>query len=564
MSTGKQSAPARSRAIIVAIGILASRIFGLLRLSLVARYFGASAHGDVLSAVFKAPNVLQNLLGEGTLSAAFIPVYSRMLAEGRAEDAGRFAGSIFGLLLVVVSVCVLLGVVLAHPICWILMRGFAGDAAEIAAGLRVVDRLDLAIDMIQLAFPMAGLLVLSAWALGILNSHRRFLVPYLAPVAWNIAIIGALFIAGTQVGVRPFDTRGVFAEGISIDALTHVLQAAFIGGLVGGALQLLVQLPFVVRVIRGFRLSWSARVDGVRTALWAAGPVIAGRGVAQVSAYLDVHLASFLVQGASAVLGYAQVLYLLPVSLFGMSVAAAELPELSRMGKDNIEEVAKRLESGLRQGLFLAIPTALGYLTLGYVIIGAIYRGGLFDADDTLLSYGVLAVYSMGLVATVGSRLVQNGFWALGDTRTPARMAVLRVFVSAVIAIPAMILLDKVSIGQVSVFTTSPLFFGAVGLAFGSAVAAWVELGFLSQALVRRLERSVIPWRAVGVMGMLAVAAAIPALGLWRMIAGWALVPQAVFTVGVFGCVYLGLARLLHRPELLVWTGRLIRRNRKA
>ena len=560
MNASGESASGRSRAIVVATGILTSRIFGLVRWSLTARYFGAGAHADVLNAAFRVPNVLQNLLGEGTLSAAFIPVYSRMLEEGRREDAGRFAGSVFGLLLVIVCASVLLGIAFAHPISWIMMRGFASDAAELSTGAGGIDRLALATNMIRLAFPMAGLLVLSAWALGVLNSHRRFLVPYLAPVAWNAAIIGALLVAGNLAGISPFESQPVLVEGLTLDSLTSVLQAAFLGGLLGGALQLIVQLPFVVRVIRGFKLGWSTQVDGVKTALKAAGPAIAGRGVAQLSAWLDIFLATFLVKGAVAALAYAQVLYLLPISLFGMSVAAAELPELSRIGKENSQSMADRLGKGLRQGLFLVIPTALGYMTLGYLIIGGIYRGGLFGADDTLLTYSILATYSLGLVATVSSRLVHNGFWALGDTRTPARMAALRVLVSALVAVPAMILLDRISVSQLTMFAGSPLHFGAAGLALGSAVAAWVEFGLLSGALTRRLEHHAMPWRALFQMVFMAAAAVLPALGVWYLVGHWPLIIQAITTVSVYGGIYLFLARIFGRPELIAWAGRIVKR----
>ena len=555
-----ESGSGRSRAIIVAIGILTSRLFGLVRWSLTARFFGASGHADVLKAAFSVPNLLQNLLGEGTLSAAFIPVYSRMLEEGRAKDAGRMAGSIFGLLTVAVSVCVLLGIAFADPICWMLMRGFAADAAEVAAGLREVDRLALAADMIRLAFPMAGLLVLSAWALGILNSHRKFLISYMAPVAWNLAIISALVVAGTMAGVRPFATEAPFADGVTVDALSRILQAAFVGGLLGGALQLLVQLPFVVQVIRGFKLGLSTRLDGVRQALKAAGPAIAGRGVAQLSAWLDVLLASFLVKGALAALAYAQVLYLLPISLFGMSVAAAELPELSRIGKENRRGLAERLEQGLRQGLFLVIPTTMGYLVLGYLIIGGIYRGGLFGPDANMLSYSVLAAYSLGLVATVSSRLVHNGFWAMGDTRTPARMAVVRVAISAIVAIPAMLMLDTIPLAQWPDFAESPLFFGAAGLSLGSAVAAWVEFSLLTRSLKQRLGQTTMPWRDIGQMAFMAITAAVPALAVWQLIIGWPPLLQAVMAVSVFAGIYLTWARLIKRPEVMVWFGRLVRR----
>ncbi|HEX6864497.1 MAG TPA: lipid II flippase MurJ, partial [Thermoanaerobaculia bacterium] len=302
----------------VALGILSSRLIGLVREQVLARFFGVGPHADVFRAAMRAPNVLQNLLGEGTLSAAFIPIYSRMLEEGRREEAGRFAGAVFGLLLAAAATLSLLGVLLARPIVALLAAGFLQDRGG------AVDRYELTVAAVRIIFPMTGVLVLSAWALGVLNSHRRFLLSYFAPVLWNAAIIGALIWVG---GLRD-------AETFSLAALDRLLFAACWGALLGGLLQFLVQLPVVAREMRGFRLSLSTRVPGVRQALAAFGPVVAGRGVVQLASYLDLFLAALLAQGAVSALGYGQTLYTLPISLFGMSVAAAELPEMARLRRE--------------------------------------------------------------------------------------------------------------------------------------------------------------------------------------------------------------------------------------
>ena len=315
-----------SRAATVAAGIFASRLVGFLRERTVAYFFGVGAHADVFQAAFRAPNLLQNLLGEGTISAAFIPIYSRMLEEGRERDAGRFAGAVFGLLLAAAAALALIGLTLARPIVAVLSPGFLGDAARVAAGEMTVDRFALTAAAVRIIFPMTGVLVLSAWALGVLNSHRRFFLPYFAPVLWNAAVIAALVVAARAWGSARGCRRGRGAAG-----LDRLVLAACIGGLVGGLLQFAVQLPLVAREMTGFRLSFSTAVPGVSRALRAFGPVVAGRGVYQLSAYLDVVLASLLAVGALGALRYAQILYVLPVSLFGLSVAASELPELSRL-----------------------------------------------------------------------------------------------------------------------------------------------------------------------------------------------------------------------------------------
>ncbi|MCY4170795.1 MAG: murein biosynthesis integral membrane protein MurJ [Bacteroidetes bacterium] len=534
---------------IVAIGIMASRVMGLLRWSIMARYFGSGAHADVLRAAFQAPNALQNLLGEGTISAAFIPVYSKMLEEGRAEDAGRFAGSILGLMIAAVSIGVLIGMWLAHPICSILMRGFVGDAAEVVAGVREIDRLLLAVDMVRLAFPMAGMLVLSSWALGVLNSHRRFHVSYLAPVIWNVTIIAALLIGGSMTGhLHEGQDNYVLPE-----ILTQLLKTVFIGGMIGGLLQFLVQLPSIIRVIKGFRLSLSTRIEGVRESLRAVGPALAGRGVAQISAYVDILLATLLVEGAVSSIGYAQVLYILPISLFGLAVAAAELPELSRLAAHGSKGMAKRIHAGLRQGLFLATPTALGYIALGYALISAIYQGGLFDVDDNWLAYIILAVYSLGLLATISSRLLQNGFWALGDTRTPARMAAVRAAIALVIAIPTMFFLDEFSVSLIPGVGPSTLYFGAVGLAAGSSMAAWIEWWLLRRRLKRRLEIDFIPWTFIGQILLYVVISLIPALVVWYLMQDVFHIITGICVVGVFAGSYLILSYLRKIPELYSW-----------
>ncbi len=542
-----------NRASLVALGILASRILGLVRWSLMARYFGSGPHADVLRAAFQAPNALQNLLGEGTMSAAFIPVYCRLLEEGRPEVAGRFAGSILGLLTAVICVGVVIGIWLAHPICSVLMRGFVGDAAEVAAGLREVDRLLLAVDMVRLAFPMAGILSLSSWTLGVLNSHRRFLMPYFAPLLWNVTIIGTLLGVGSIIGFDPDGDGSILLSG----TFTRLLTAVFVGGVIGGFFQFMIQIPSVVSVIRGFRLSISTRIEGVRQALAALGPALAGRGVAQLSAYFDILLATLLVEGAVASIGYAQVLYILPISLFGLSVAAAELPELTRIGGSSLPQMALRIRSGLRQGLFLAIPTALGYLALGYAIIGAIYKGGLFDVEDNWLVYFILATYSLGLLATVSSRLLQNGFWALQDTRTPARMAYVRAIISLMVAIPTMFLLDQLTVSQITGIDRSTLHLGAIGLAVGSAVAAWVEWGLLQRALKHRLEATFIPWRAVGTMILSVTIALIPASVLWYFMQDLNPIWNGICVITVFAGIYVFLAYLRSAPELEIWLGRL-------
>lgn len=562
-TSGGDEGGGESRAAIVAGGILSSRLLGLVRERAVAYFFGVGPHADVFQAVFKGPNLLQNLLGEGSISAAFIPVYSRLLEEGREREAGRFAGAVLGLLLALAAAVSLLGILLAGPIVAVLTPGFLDDAQRVAAGELAVDRYALAVTAVKLIFPMTGFLVLSAWALGVLNSHRRFFLPYFAPVVWNLAILAGLF-AGAGALSGALSGNGLSRGAESLD---RILLAGCAGALVGGLLQFAVQAPGAFRRLSGFRLSLSTRVTGVRRALSAFGPVVAGRGVYQISGYLDVLLASLLAAGALGAVRYAQILYLLPVSLFGLSVAASELPELSRLRPEAAAPFFARVRRSLAQILFLVVPTAAGYLVFGHLLVLALFGTGRFGRADGLLVYAVLCGYTAGLPATTVSRLLQNSFYALSDTRTPAKIAGLRVAVSAAVAVPAMLWLDRIPVTAALPAEGGgrTLFFGAVGLAVGSALGAWVELLALRAALRRRRTGLELPWGRAARMVALALAAMVPAYLLGRGLPpGWHPALRASAVVAVFAGGYLGVAAAFGSSELSAWLGRLSRRSTSA
>jgi putative peptidoglycan lipid II flippase len=511
-------------ALLVGAGIFLSRIAGLIRDRMTAHFFGTSLYADVFRAALRMPNVLQNLLGEGTLSASFIPVYAELLEKGRKEEAGRVAGAIFALLMAVAGALALVGVLLAPVLVDIFLAGFEGERRE------------LTISATRIILPMTGLLVLSAWALGILNSHRHFFVPYVAPVAWNVTIIATLLLLGGR---------------LERDRLVVALAW---GALVGGLLQFVIQLPWVLRLERNLKIRWDMKLAGVRTAVRNAGPAILGRGVVQLSGWLDLFLASWLAAGAVAALGYAQTLYLLPISLFGMSVAAAELPELSRRRGGSVDVLRERVGVGLRQIAFLVAPSALGYLVLGDMIVAALYQTGDFGPDDTLLVYLVLAGYTLGLMASTGTRLFSSAFFALHDTKTPARMAALRVVTAGLLGVLLMLQLERVEVRG------HPL--GAVGLSTAAGVAAWLEW-----LLLRRRLRARMGFFGAGagpIARMLLAAGVAAAIGRGMLYLLPPLHPTltAALVLPVFGAIYFGLGHLLGLPEAGIFLGRVKRRLR--
>ncbi len=536
----------------VAVGIAASRVLGLLREVLIARYLGIGAWADVFRTALRGPNLLQNLLGEQTLSAAFIPVYSRMADAGSREDAARFAGAVFGLLLALVAILVLAGELLAEPIVALLSSGYLADAAAIAVGEATVDRFPLAVRAVRWIFPMVGLLVLSAWTLAVLNSHRRFLLPYLAPALWNAAIIAALWGVGSGAWLPP---AGGTPE-------SRLLEAACVGALVGGALQFFVQLPAAWRRLAFFRPSLDRRARGVREAWGAFLPLVTGRGAVQLSSYLDHWLASFLRVGAQSALGFAQGLYLLPISLFGMSVAAAELPELARRADDG-GSAADRLAPAARQAAFLAIPATIGYLCFGVPIVRALFRGGSFGPASTGLVAVILACYAAGMPASVLTRQLNNLFFAFGRTRRPAQVALERMALSAAAGTVLMVWLDRHPVSGFVVAGPGEggLRWGGVGLAIGASLGAWYELARVRWMVKQQWPDATLPARRLLSLVGLALLSAAPAALAWRLAPAAHAMALLAAVLGIYAVTYLGATHALGVSELAAWLGRFSRRR---
>jgi putative peptidoglycan lipid II flippase len=500
---------------LVAAGILLSKVFGLVRERAIAHYFGTTDASDALRAALKIPNALQNLFGEGVLSASFIPAYARRLAEGDAAVARRLASAVATLLMLGTSVLVLLGVLTTPFFIDFVAPGFTGEKRE--ATIRLV----------QIFFPGCGLLVLSAWCLGILNSHRQFFLAYAAPVLWNLAIIGALLYYG-----------GDFRDYLLGERMAW-------GMVVGSALQFLVQLPSAWRLVGGVRPQFALAHRDVRQVLSNFLPAVGSRGVVQVSAYVDNMLASLLPTGAVSAMGYAQTLYLLPISLFGMSVTAAQLPAMSSATGSEAEIAAtlrRQLDAGLARIAFFVAPSTVALVLLGDVLVGALFQTGAFDTSGTTYVWAVLAGYGLGLVAATQARLYSSGFYALADTRTPLKFAVVRVVVG--IALGSLAALrgpEWLGVGRE---------WGAVGLTLAASVASWLEFSLLRGALAARVGRGGLSWG----LHLRLFGAALPAGGLGlatKLALGEALHPilRGGAVVAVFGVVYLGLTLLLGVPE---------------
>ena len=504
-------------AVLVAVGIFCSRIAGLIRQRVFAHYFGLQADAaDAFNAAFRIPNLLQNLFGEGALSASFIPVYATLLARGERRVADRLAGTVAGLLAVIVSAIVLAGV-LATPLL----------IALIAPGFIGVKR-DLTIQVVRILFPGAGLLVMSAWCLGVLNSHHRFLLSYIAPVLWNAAMIATLLW---------------FGPGSDLPRLAVILAW---GSVAGSILQLGIQVPFVLRTAPGLMEKGSRdEVNGyVRAIAINFVPVFISRGVIQISAYVDTLLASLLPTGAVTGIANAQLLYTLPVSLFGMSVSAAELPAMSgEVGADSsaAESLRARLQTGLRRIAFFVVPSAVAFLAFGDVIAAALFQTGRFTAEDAVYVWSILAASAIGLLAATLGRLYASTFYALRDTRTPLNYAIVHVALATVLgyifAVPLPRWLDM------------PAASGAAGLRIASGLAACVEMVMLRETLRRRIGARGLARDFLIKLWSAAAAAAVTAWAVKLAVPPPGPVTGALLVLTPYGLVYGTLTVAMGVPE---------------
>lgn len=442
---------------LVAAGIMLSRVMGLVRQKIFAFYFGNSDLGDAFYAALKIPNFLQNLLGDGVLSASMIPVYANLRAQGKNKEADEVAAIVGSLLAILNAVVVAIGVLVTPFLIDLIAPGFVGE------------KRDLTILLVQILFPGTGLLVMSAWCLGVLNSHRRFFLSYAAPVLWNLAIIGTLVVFGSDY------------FGLKVDAKVLVIYTSW-GVFVGSALQFLIQIPTVLKVAPDLKWSLDLKRGPVKTILKNFTPVVTSRGVVQLSAYIDNILASFLPSGAVSALAYAQSLYMLPISLFGMSVSAAELPTMSgATGTD--DEIAsylrKRMTAGLQQIAFFVVPSVIGFWTVGDVIVRALYRGGEFGEDGVFMVWIVLIGYSMGLVSSTMGRLFSSAFYSLKDTKTPLKFALFRVIFATGFGYFAGLILP----GLLGIEAK----WGTAGLTMAGGLSGWIEFLLLRRALFAKV-----------------------------------------------------------------------------
>ncbi|MBK1814672.1 murein biosynthesis integral membrane protein MurJ [Luteolibacter yonseiensis] len=450
----------RGGAVFVAAGIFLSRIAGLVRTRVFNHYFAGTPEGDVFTAAMRIPNFLQNLFGEGVLSASFIPVYARLLGEKRGVEADRVAGVIATLLAIVTSLLALAGMLLSPYLVAVIAGGFDGANRE------------LTVQCVRIVFPGVALLVMSAWCLGVLNSHRRFFLSYVAPVIWNLSIIAAMWWFGSS------------------QSLDQLAKTACWGLVMGSFLQLAIQLPTVLKLAPDLKFSAEWASQNVRTVLGSFSSVVVSRGVVQISAFIDSAISTRLPWGVVLQLANAQMIYMLPGSIFGMSVSATSLARMSHeRGEESDPETAnqnlrRHLDLSLKQVAFFIVPSTAAFIFLGDIIAAALFQTetGKFGPVQARLVWFMLAGSAVGLLASTLGRLYSSTFYALQDTRTPLRFALVRVALTTALGwIGALYVPGWLGIDES---------WGAMFLTATSGIAGWVEFSLLRRALNAKIGRT--------------------------------------------------------------------------
>ena len=492
------------------LGIGVSRVFGLVREQVVAFYFGRAAVYSAFVAAYKIPNLIRVLLGEGNLSASFIPVLAERMRAAEPGAARRLAQSVLGLVLLAVGLATIAGMVTAPLLAWVVAPGFDSELRGLVARLIVV------------LFPTCAFMVLGAWCMGLLHAHGRFFWPNMAPLFWSVVSAGALI---AFVGRTRWDPVWILAWGV----------------VAGSAVQLLVQLPSTRAVLGTLTPRGGWRDPAVQRVVALFLPMLAGTGVAQLSSVVDIEIATFLGNEGVATLAYAQRIYLLPLSLFGVAIAQVALPTLAHEavgagGEKPVTAIRSELGVAWRRMAFFVLPSTLGLVAFGLPAVSVLFEHGAFDATDTAAVTWVLAGYAAGLLAYGSVRLLATAFYALQDTRTPVRVAVGTLFANVALGIGL------------------AWWIGTPGIALATALASSLNALVLVRKLRARLGGVLDPGTWGDIRAMLVALAVAGAIGaapyLWILDRwpAWELGPRIAATAGLYalvGGVYLVATRAM-------------------
>lgn len=439
---GSENSRVARAAGVVGMATMLSRLFGFLRDMIVAGLFGAGLTTDAFFVAFRIPNLLRRLLGEGSLTVSFVPIFTEYLRNRSREEAMELADIVFTALSILLVAVSLLGLLFSPLIVTVMAPGFVKMPAQY----------DLAVFLTRLMFPYIFLISLVALCMGILNSLRHFAAPALAPVVLNLAMI-----------LAALTLRGFFQEPIT---------ALAIGVLAGGLLQLAMQWPFLLRMGVRLKPNFRFRHPGMKRIGLLMLPAAFGAAIYQINIFIGTILASFLPTGSVSFLYYADRIVELPLGVFAIAVGTATLPSFSeQVAQGRFEELKRTIAFSLRIILFITIPATVALIALRVPIISVLFQRGEFDVQSTLLTAQALLCYAVGLWAFSIIRVIVSVFYSLQDTKAPMRAAIVALVVNVLFSLVLMF----------------PLRHG--GLALATSIASAVNVGMLWVILKRRIGK---------------------------------------------------------------------------
>jgi putative peptidoglycan lipid II flippase len=430
----------------IGAAVMTSRLFGLIRDQVMAYLFGTSTSQDAFAIASRVPNLVRDLFAEGAMSAAFVPTFTRYLQREGKEAAFRLGNLVLNALLVVTLVLVVVGIIFARPILMLLPEEFQGAGGS--------DRLTLTVQLAQVIMPFLTLVAIAVALGGMLNAMRHFFIPALSPAIFNV---GVLFSAAAFYP-------------LCISQGWDPIFAIAIGTLIGGIGQIVIQIPLLRR--EGFRYQpiLDFKDPGVREILMLVGPGTLGLAAAQVNVAVSTYLAAGEGQGAVSALSFAFRLMYLPIGLFGVSVATAALPDISRYAASSDHDGMRRtISSSLRMMLMLSVPASIGLMILAHPIVEFIFQRGEFGIDSTRDTAMALLCYAPGLIGYSAVKIASPTFYAMHEPRTPVLVSIGSIAINLVI----------------SLLLIGPM--GFPGLALGTGIAALFNAGMLMWLLSSRI-----------------------------------------------------------------------------
>ncbi len=509
---------------VVGSATLASRIMGYVRDMVMSWAFGTGIAADAFYVAYRIPNLLRELLAEGSMSAAFIPVFTETLTRESKESARRLANAVFARLLAILAVLTVLGIVFAPYAVRAIAWGFKADPEKYATTVMLT----------RIMFPYLVFIGLAALAMGMLNSLRSFLAPALSPVMLNIMTISSVVL--------------------SLWLLPNPIYGVAVGVVMGGLFQFLIQVPGLKKQGMMMRPRFQPTHPGVAKIGRLSVPVMLSSSVTQVNIFISTILASFLATGSIAYLFYGMRFIHFPLGIFGIAIATAILPTMSaQAARKETEAFRETLSMGLRLVFFIMFPAMAGLIALRVPIVNLLLEHGQFDRVSTMGTATALLYYAIGLWAFAGVRIVAQAFYSLQDTKTPVKIAVLAMITNIVLSIVLM----------------GPLAHG--GLALATSLAAMLNISLLTMQLRRKIGRMDGRRIAGSLLKIIPASVVMSAIGWWTSknpvwgLPGDTLYKSGLLVGGMVGSVvFYAVIMLILKSEEMKFIWQIVKRKKRS